>query len=53
MQTGDVWQRALTSITGDLELRDTPMNDQVSICQHLMQELFKLSPTPVYTVEKP
>ena len=53
IDTDDVWQRALKSIKGHLEPRDTPMNDQVSICQHSMRELFKLSPTPVYTVEKP
>lgn len=53
INTDDVWERALNSIKGYLAHRERPMNDQVSICQNSMRELFKLSPAQVYSIPKP
>jgi hypothetical protein len=52
INTDDVWKQALASIAGHLRQRDTA-NGLDQVCQHSLQELFKISPTPVYSIAKP
>jgi hypothetical protein len=52
VNTDDVWQQALASVKGYLRQPEY-MNGLVEVCQNSMRELFKLSPTPAYAIQKP
>ena len=53
MNTDAVWQDALQSIQGYIAPRRANEDGQDNACQNSLQQLFTMSPTPVYSIQKP
>jgi hypothetical protein len=53
MNTDDVWEQALQSIAGHLQPYRATQDGQRQVCQHSLQQLFNMPPTPVYSIQKP
>ena len=48
-----VWQDALQSIQGYIAPRRANEDGQDNACQNSLQQLFTMSPTPIYSIQKP
>ena len=53
MNTDAVWQDALQSIQGYIAPRRANEDGQDNACQNSLHQLFTMSPTPVYSIQKP